>query len=306
MHLTRDGLCFSTGDGMTCYDWGTTAVLGTVALAAVALALVPLLVGGRRTATPTQAAGRAARHATAGSAAGALLLVVVLLAFAAATLLTNSTAGRDGRVLAALPAVAGLCLAVAHAVAQVTWPRPTGARREADLARRGFGDVLPARGVRLLLAWTVGLAVALPAFVLRADGPRSVTGTGGGGGAELGPYPGSYYATPLGVAVAVLVLATGLTLQLVVLRPAVAGVSPAWDLHLRRRSARHLVAGAQLALAASLAAVLALAGTTHRAAGDALLGVTLLAGSAAVTAVSLAAPLPRARPLSARTTPVLP
>lgn len=299
-----NGMCFPMADGGgACLAWSGIGVIALLFVVVLTAALVPLLVSSRRTPLASQAAVRANRHATLGSVTGAVLLVWVLGTFTVVPLIGRFAA--DGRVTAMLPAVAGLCLASAQALAQVTWPRPSGAVRHADLVRRTRRDVVPARMHRLLVVWTAALAVALVAFAAVADTPRTLALDDGTVRATFGPYPGLYYAVPIATAALVLVVVTELVLQLVVLRPAVPGVSRDWDLHLRRRSARHLVGGVQLALAASLCSVLAIAGVVHRWAGQALLGTTLLGAAVVVALVALLALLPLSRVRTASHGPAL-
>jgi hypothetical protein len=293
----NSGLCFPTaGGGVMCVAWPDAAIATAIVVAVLAAALVPLLVSSRRTPTVSEAAVRANRHATLGSVAGATLLVAVLVVFAFLSVVVPMVG--SGRVIAVLPAVAGLCLVLAQALTQVTWPRPSGVVREADLTRRTRPDVVPSRTHRLLLVWTGALLVALAVFVAVSSGPRTIADRLTAGA----PYPGPYYALPLALAAVVLVVATELVLRLVLLRPAVPGVSRDWDLHLRRRSARHLVGGVQLALAVMLTGALALAGFAHRSAGPAPAGAVLLAVAAAVALVSVVALLPAPRRRSAART----
>lgn len=298
------GLCIPMADGgAACLAWSGIGVIALLFVAVLAAALGPLLVSSRRTPTASQAAVRANRHATLGSVTGAAVLVWVLGTFAVVPVVGRFSA--DGRVTATLPAIAGLSLAVAQALTQVTWPRPTGAVRQADLAPRTRGDVVPAGVHRLLVVWTTALVLALVVFAVVADTPRTLAVDDGTGRATFGPYPGLHYAVPVAVAALALVVVTELVLRLVVLRPAVPGVSREWDLHLRRRSARHLVGGAQLALAASLCSVLALAGATHRGAGQDGLGTSLLAGAVVVALVALTALVPWSRARTATPGPAV-
>ncbi|WP_454048687.1 hypothetical protein [Cellulomonas sp. Marseille-Q8402] len=290
------GLCVRTaGDGSVCVPWPTAGIMLMIVVAVLAIALVPLVVSSRRVATASGAAARANRHATLGSLTGAALLVGVLCGFAFVALFAPIVA--DGRVVAVLPAVAGLCLVLAQALTQVTWPRPTGALRDADLVRRSRADVVPVGAHRLLVTWGLSLVVAPAAFAALAEGPRIVAGGSGADRLTWGPYPGLYYGVPVAVAAVVVLAATELALRLVLLRPAVPGVSREWDLHLRRRSARHLVGGVQLALAAMLTGVLVLAGLGHRSVGPVVLGSFLLTAAAAVALAALVAQLriPRRR-----------
>jgi hypothetical protein len=291
MSVSSEYVCLEAAGGLTCYPLPYALVGLLLAAVVLAAALVPLLVSSRRTPTTSQAA-RANRHATLGSVAGASLLVAVL-GLAAVGALAAPQGWADGRVLAALPGVAGLCLVAAQALAQVTWPRPRGTHREAHLVRRRHHDVVPVATHRLLVCWAGALAAALAVLVLRADGPRTLAVTTAGTHRDVGPYPGTYYAVPLLLVATALVATCELTLRLIVLRPAVTGVTADWDLHLRRRSARHLVGGVQLALAGTLACVLALAGIAHQVLGEHVVGGALLAAAAAVAVAALAALVPR-------------
>lgn len=302
-----NGLCVRiVDDGAVCVPWPTAAIGLLLVALVLSAALVPLVVSSRRTPTASDAAVRANRHATLGSVSGAALLVAVLCLFAFGSLMARIVA--DGWILAVLPAVAGLCLVLAQALTQVTWPRPTGSRREADLTRRRRADVVPARTHTLLLVWAATLVAALGVFLTQAAGPRTIATHAGAERLTWGPYPGYYYAVPLVVAAVVLVVATELVLRLVLLRPAVPGVSREWDLHLRRRSARHLVGGAQLALAAMLTGALVLAGLGHRYAGPAVAGSALFAAAAVVAVVALVGVLPHPRrvPVAVRPREVTP
>lgn len=284
MWVSGGSVCVGGSGGSSCYPWVWALGILAVTLIVLAVALAPLVVDSRRTPARSEQAVRANRHATLASLTGVILLVLLLLGTAWASG-QNSHAGRDGRPIAVLPALGGLGLVLAQVVGQLTWPRPTGTVREAELVRRQVADVAP-RPQRLLLAAWAALALATLLITgLVASGPRTIAGPGG----DLGPYPGWYYGVPVAVAVVVLVVATEAALRLVTLRPAVPGVAPAWDLHLRRRSARHLLGGVQLALAAQLVVVLALAGWAHLARGDRLTGSTLVTVAGLVTITSVAA-----------------
>lgn len=257
--------------GNVCFpDWNCVPMVGLViylgsAVLVVAAALGALLWDARRTPTPSQAAARANRHATLASLVGVALMVTILIWVLGGVVLGLMPFG--GRVVATLPVLAGASLLAAQAVGQLTWPRPSGATREAELAPRTIDDVAPRWSRRLALIWA-GTAVALlMAFGTAADGPRSLTRVGGGYSEALGPYPGWYYGIPVGIAVLALVGAGELVLRLITVRPAVVGVSAAWDLELRRRSARHVTRGTQLVLAVTTAGILAVAGRVHQSFG---------------------------------------
>ena len=262
--MTFDGgnVCFNGG---SCMPWAGALTYLVSVLVLLALTLGVLLWDARRTPTPSQAASRANRHATLASAVGLALMVVVLTWVFGGYVL--GVVPRDGRVLAVLPALGGACLLAAQAVGQLTWPRPTGARREAELARRSVADATPTSARPLVLGWA-GLAFALlVVFGVVAEGPRSLISGPYGGGTEAPGYPGWYYGVPMGLAIIALVAATEFVLRLITGRPAVVGVSSEWDLHLRRRSAGHVARGVQLALAVTVAGTLVAAGWGHRAVG---------------------------------------
>jgi len=236
-----------------------TAVLAVI----LALVLGVLWWDARRTPLPSEAAARANRHATLTSAVGVVALVVALAWLVAATEI-GIVYVRDGRVLATLPAVAGACLLAAQALGNVTWPRPTGTHREAALASRTVADVVPASQRRRVWGWAATALGLLVVFGMVADGPRSLTSSPG---ASPG-YPGWYYGVPMAVAVIALVAGTEAVLRLITNRPAVVGVSTAWDLHLRRRSATSVTRGIQLVLAITVAGTLVAASWGHRALVD--------------------------------------
>ncbi|MCB2175622.1 MAG: hypothetical protein KQH57_07425 [Actinomycetales bacterium] len=263
--IDGNSICIGGAGAMSCVEWTRAAIYLGAVIALLALVLGVLLWDALRTTTPSRAAARANRHATLASTIGVVVMVVLLTwVFGGVAL---GVWPRDGRVLAVLPALAGASLLVAQAVGQLTWPRPSGAHREAELVSRTVADVTPLWPRRMVFAWA-GTALALLAvFALVADGPRSLTqGTGRFAG-PIGPYPGWYYGLPMSLAIVATVTATELVLRLITLRPAVVGVSVDWDLHLRRRSAGHVTRGIQLVLAVSTAGILVAAGWVHLALG---------------------------------------
>ena len=262
----EDGyVCIGGAGGSACFAWPWFLVYAGAAVLMLSLILGILVWDARRIPTPSQAAGRANRHATLASLVGVAMLVVVLMWLAVAFLFGASPS--DGRLLALLPVLAGACLLAAQAVGQLTWPRPTGSHREAELAPRGVADVTPVWPRRLGLVWAGGALLLLAVFGVVADGPRSLTRDAGRYTEAIGPYPGWYYGVPMGLAVIATVVAAGLVLRLITERPAVAGVSAEWDLHLRRRSAAHVTRGIQLVLAITVAGILVAAAWGHLALG---------------------------------------
>lgn len=303
MWFDDGSVCIGGDSGFACFPWQDFTVYAAGAVLMLALVLGALVWDARRTTTPSQAARRANRHATMASLVGIALLVVVLFWLAVASLF--GAWGSGGRVLALLPVLAGACLLAAQAVGQLTWPRPRGSYREAELTPRSVGDVTPVWPRRLVLVWAVASLLLLGVFATVADGPRSLTRPAGAYTESIGPYPGWYYGVPMALAVLATVGATELVLRLVAGRSAVAGVSAEWDLHLRRRSAAHVTRGIQFVLGVTVAGLLVVAGQAHLTLGqDAVLlttgqfavegspgqhtlGMLLLSGAACVLLVAL-------------------
>lgn len=246
----------------------------TLALAALVIAVVLGAQAARRSGetTPVQAPSSdtalgARRHASVvrGLAWGALIVI------GAATLrvVTGAVEGlAQGRLLGLVPIAAGIALIAVHAVGDLTWPRPTGAIRRATLARRTAADITPGPAYRLTVAWGAALATTLIACGAFSDDGRSLARAYDAGTRGAGPFPGWFYGAPLLIATLALLIAVHGLLILVARRPAVAGAPDAWDLELRRHSARAALGGAQLVLGLTLAAVLMLAGMATRNVGS--------------------------------------
>ena len=239
--------------------------LAPVLLLCAVLGIVELA---RRPApSPSQAAEAARRHAgiVSGVALGLLVGALVL----GAAIVNGSASGLShGRYLGLVPAGAGLAFAAAHAIGELTWPRPTGTVRRAALARRTVADVAPTWLRRVTWAWAAVACVTLVVcgFIADDDG-RGISRTYPGGAAGAGPFPGWFYGVPLLIAVVVVLAAAEGVLRLVAHRPAVMNAAPEWDLALRRLSAHRVLRGAQLVLGWTTAGVLFFAGNAASALG---------------------------------------
>lgn len=253
------GMCFGDATRSACLDWPASLIFVGAAVVLLAGVLGILVLDARRTVASSEAATRANRHASLSSAVGIALLVVVVMWLAIPLGLGVRTAG--GRVAAMVPAIAGVCLLAAQALGELTWPRPQAVQREAELAPRGTSEVVDAWRRRLAYVLAVGLAAALVVFGAAADGPRTILLAEDG--RAMGPYPGPYFGVPLAAGVVIVLVGTELVLRLIVLRPAVAGVTADWDLRLRRRSAEYVLRGVHLVLASTLAGVLVVAGVAY-------------------------------------------
>jgi hypothetical protein len=189
------------------------------------------------------------------------------------------------------PTVFGLCVMGGVVAGELTTiPRRQGIRTAA-LTTRTVGDYLPRRLGGLVAASALGLGALLVTTTLMG----SADDAGRAGRflsrqcsaqtwARNGPWPGSFYSVPLGIAVMVGLLGAAVALRTVVLRPR-SGSDPdlvAADNVLRSRSAEAVVAATGVMVAASLSGVALVAGIQlHRIACPpawwTILGVTLLA-----------------------------
>lgn len=275
-------------------------LLGAAALLIVVAALVVVTARGRGERAPDDSAAtlRAARRHEDATALVSLLGVMaapVLLVAGSTTSLVHL--GPSPGLLSALSLTIGALIFLAvHHVGELTWPRPQGQLRQATLRRRTVGELTGRRG-HALLATCVLAVVALVLFGLTATDtgravPRLITAddaAAGVVGGSSGPYPGWAYGVPLLGAFAVVLVATWLVLRLVARRPAVTGVDISDDLALRLTSTARILAGVQLFLGGTLAAVLLVAMQSLQSAGWVLAAVIALAVAAVVGIGSLVA-----------------
>lgn len=267
--------------------WLLVVVVPVLLVAALVVVVVVVLLAGRTSAPdPSQAAAAARRHAGAVSAVAWLGLVLALLI---GPTLAGSVRGlTQGVLLGLVPAVAGVLFVGAHAIGELTWPRPTGAVRRAVLERRSPADVAPPALRRLLWGWTalVGVIAAVGAAVA-TDG-RQISRTVEQGAVTSSPFPGWFYGLPLLLACLVVLVAAEAVLRVVANRPAVVDAQPRWDAALRRLSAHRVLRGAQLVVGLTAAGLLITAGMTLQNVGGALVddgngsALHLVAGQSAV------------------------
>lgn len=162
---------------------------------------------------------------------------------------------------ATLPALAAASGVAFAGLAELTWPRPHGERRQASItARRGT----EARTLKLLFTAGLGVSSALLVLGLLTAGPtgRAVERGWASGSASAGPYPGPPYAVPMGLALAVLALATWWALRRVDARPALAADLEDVDRAIRRSAEMRvlrLAAAGALLTAVGLSVVMGLA-----------------------------------------------
>jgi len=167
------------------------------------------------------------------------------------------------------PTVFGLCVMGGVVVGELSkMPRRQGVRTAA-LETRTVGGYLPRRLSGVVAASTLGLGALLVTTTLMG----SADDQGRAGrflsrqcasevGATTGPWPGSFYSVPLGIAVVVGLLGAAIALRTIVLRPR-SGSDPdlaAADDVLRRRSTEAVMAATGVMVAASLSGVAFVAG----------------------------------------------
>jgi hypothetical protein len=175
-----------------------------------------------------------------------------------------------GRVTALAPTVFGAGVLLGTIAGELTARPPVGIRRSAAVETRTLGAILP-RGRAVLLAVStalllgaLGIGVAwgsaddlgrLGRVVSRTCSVREpflgvVTMT-----SSRGPWPGSFYAVPLLVALAVLTVLVVVALRVVVSRPRPTPESIGLDTQLRRWSAGNVLAAASVTVLGTLGPV---------------------------------------------------
>lgn len=167
-----------------------------------------------------------------------------------------------GRGVLLAPAVFGLVVLVAAAVGEtvVRPPTPSGARR-ASLRPRRVLDYLPRRLTQLVAAMGAALAATLVVTVATASpddmgrAGRALSCVAGNVGQGRSPYPGSFYALPLAVVLALVVGVSALSARQAVLRPRGLAETERGDDELRRQSVTVVVAATGVALGATLTGI---------------------------------------------------
>lgn len=223
----------------------------TVALTALVLVCVGFALAAR--GTPT---GPSARRTAAWRWSGLGLGVAVAIWLA-----QHQALGRG--LLLAAPAVGiGVLLGVLGGELAATGP--SGSVRQASLRPRRVVDYLPralttavgAAGIALVVVLGITTTMASPDDLGR-PGRWLAASTGPSTGEARGPWPGSFYAAPLALVVAVGLLLAVLALVAVVRRPRPGDA--AGDDGDRARSAAAVIGGAGVLVALPLAGVSALA-----------------------------------------------
>lgn len=247
----------------------------------------------------TLAAARRHENVTTGLALGAGVAAGATALVLAATH-PGVGPGAPGVLAGLAPAAGALVHLAVHAVGERSWPRPVGDVRTAALRRRTVAEIagrrawplLATAGLLLLTLVLTGATAtetgrAVPSLISPAAAAAGVVG------GTSGPYPGWPYGLPVLAGAGLVLLATAAVVRLVARRPAVAGTRDADDAALRVTSAARVLAGSQVFLGGTLAAVLLVAG---QALGnsDWLLPAWAAVGTAVVVAVGTTVLLGRA------------
>lgn len=243
--------------------WGW--LVGTIAIEVGVLLIVfgVMTVESRRTLrsadTPPRRA--AARRAVRTAVISTVLLVLAVGAAIAAPA-AQAAMGPDavlplpGFVIATFPLIGLIALLAAEWWSAVRWPRAQGARREAQLSERTVTEVLRSRQ-RTVWPWFLVLALTCLALGLSSSGPRAISRVVDQYTAyTTAPYPGWLWTIPIFVLSLVTAAALELALRATSTRPRADGVDEAWDMWLRRRTARRLVRITRLVVGMTTASLL--------------------------------------------------
>lgn len=255
-------------------------LIGAIFLLAGAAVIAATERGSIRSATDAER--RARGHLAVGWAVSA---VCGLLSFAVCL----QVGGSLGRGYLIAPAVAGAVVIGVMAVSERTSPHEVADLRSVSLARRSGWGLLSGTSRALAaaaLAAVIGLLV-LATTTATADDMgrrgRAVAWTTRDGGQRSSPWPGSFYAAPVALALVVMSIAFVLGLRSVARRPQVNADADraVADDDLRGRSARALHGTFLLALGATLGGVsLAMSSATSNSAAGSPLWVSVAHGCA--------------------------
>ena len=178
-----------------------------------------------------------------------------------AVAIVSAQQGALGRGLMLAVPLCALCVLVGVVLGELRVSAPTGPVRSAALEVRRVRDYLPSR-----LTAVVGTATALLLLLLSvttATGSADDLGRAGRWfarrcsavmGGATGPWPGSFYAVPLGLVVLLGLVLAGFALRRVVQRPR-QGEDAGVDDGLRRQAAEAVVAACGLLVALPFAGV---------------------------------------------------
>lgn len=231
---------------------------GRVALTAFLLAIIGVTLMRSRRPQPEREPAPSGLDAVLASHRKAVGWRWAGLSLGAVAAAWTASTGSLGLGVMLAPSVFGLCVMGGAVVGELaTVPRRNV--RTAALKTRSVGKYLPRRLGALVMASTIGLGALLVTTTRMGSGDLSRVGRvvfracGAERSAAYGPWPGLFYAVPLGIAVMIGLLGAGVALRTVVLRPRV-GSAPnvVADDALRCRSAEAVLAATGVMVTASL------------------------------------------------------
>lgn len=245
------------------------ASLLLVLLLAVAVAVATALV--RRTPPSSDQSVAAARvHARRGVVAATGVGAVAAIGTAVSRV-GDTGPGGLGVTALLVPTAFGIGALLCLLLAELTWPRPDGAVRRADLVHRSSLDAPPRWLVRAAALAVVAAGVVLGGGALLADDSgRGYTWASSDGvfSATSSPFPGAFYGVPAALGLVVVWALALAGLRVVAERPAVTVDDPATETALRRASAHRLLRTAVGTTAVVVGGLLAVGGDALRSAAS--------------------------------------
>lgn len=198
------------------------------------------------------------RHLSRWRLAGlvaAVVLTVVMVADVPHLPVAWDQVGSVGRMAALVPAIGGLSLLLGTIVGELTARPATSLLRTATVETRHVGDILPRRLTVTVAAGTLALVALLSlgsamgspddlgrpgrTLTVTCTAPLAPRDAAWLASSSTGPWPGTFYAVPIGVALCAVLVATAVALAVIVRRPRPSATAAVLDTALRRHAGRN-------------------------------------------------------------------